>query len=94
MNKEPALTIGAISTAVAAILAALVAFGIDLTTSQQLAVLGVIATVGPLVVAWLTRGRVSPSASVVAQVVDGKVVAGPALAAVDVGKPVTVAATE
>lgn len=76
--REPAVTIGVLTTAVTALLALLVAFGIDLSQGQQVAILGVIAGVGPLVVAFVTRGRVAPASTVVAQQVNGAVIAGPA----------------
>ena len=89
--REPAIVIGTVTTAVTAVLALLVAFGIDLSQGQQVAILGVIAGVGPLVVAFLTRSKVAPIATVVAQAVDGQVVAGPA-SVLDNGTPVDVAA--
>lgn len=62
MYKEPAWTIGAISTAVAGVLALLIAFGVPLTDAQQAAILGVIAGVAPLITALVIRGKVySPS---------------------------------
>lgn len=88
--REPAVIIGIITTAVASIIAVLVAFGIDFTQGQQVAILGVIAGVGPLVVALVTRGRVAPMATVVALAVAGEVVAGPALDNVTDGTPVAV----
>lgn len=59
MNKEPAALIGAIGTAVAAVVTLLVAFGVDLTPEQQAAILGVFATVAPIVVALLIRPNVA-----------------------------------
>jgi hypothetical protein len=59
-EREPAVVIGTITAAVAAILALLVAFGIELDQTQQVAILGVIAGVGPLVAAILTRRKVTP----------------------------------
>jgi len=79
MKQEPAIGIGLITTAVTSVLALLIAFGIDLTTNQQLAVLGIIAGVGPLVAAVFTRGRVFAPANVAAAVTSsGRTVAGPA----------------
>lgn len=60
MTKEPAITIGSISAGVAAVIALLIAFGVPLTDDQQVAILGVVAAVGPLVAAFLTRRFVSP----------------------------------
>jgi len=68
MYREPAAIIGAISTAVTAVLALLVAFGIDLTDGQQAAILGVIAGVGPVVTGILIRRTVYSPATRDAQV--------------------------
>lgn len=63
MQTEPATIIGLVSTAVAAIVALLVAFGLPITDAQQVAILGVVAGVGPIVVALLIRPRVYSPAS-------------------------------
>jgi len=89
MNTQPAITIGAITTAVAALMAALVAFGIDLTKDQQIAVLGIIAGVGPLVAGLITHTKVWAPANVAVAKVDGGFVSGPA-AGISEGKPVAV----
>lgn len=60
MKREPAITVGTVSAAVAAILALLVAFGLDVTEEQQTAILGVVAALGPIVAGVLIRGKVSP----------------------------------
>lgn len=60
MKREPAITVGTISAAVAAILALLVAFGLDVTEEQQTAILGVVAAIGPLVAGLLIRHKVTP----------------------------------
>ena len=61
MNNEPVLTIAGIAAAVGAVLTALTAFGVDLTPDQRAAILGVWATVGPLLFAVWTRRKVTPS---------------------------------
>ena len=61
MSKEPAITVGAISAAVAAIISLAVAFGAPITEDQQIAILGVVAAVGPIVAAVITRRFVSPA---------------------------------
>lgn len=78
-EREPSVVIGLVTTAVAAVLALLVAFGIDVTAEQQVAILGVIAGVGPLLAGILIRRKVTPDARVVEHLdaVDA-VVAGPA----------------
>lgn len=55
---EPALAVGSVTAAVGAVLALLVAFGLDLTGEQTAAILGVTTVVAPLVSAWFTRSRV------------------------------------
>ena len=60
MNREPVLTAATISSAVVALLALLVAFGIDLTKEQQAAILGVVAVAAPLIVAAVSRRKVTP----------------------------------
>tara|TARA_R100001244_G_scaffold6385_8_gene7500 strand:+ start:604 stop:813 length:210 start_codon:yes stop_codon:yes gene_type:complete len=59
-KTEPALVAG-ITAAVAAVLALLVAFGLDMTAEQQTAILGVVAVVAPLVAAIVTRSKVTPA---------------------------------
>ena len=59
-NTEPALTAGTITSAVTAVLSLLVAFGLGLTDDQQTAILGVVAVLAPLVVAIVTRPKVTP----------------------------------
>src|SRR5699024_10918723 len=60
MKREPAITVGTVSAAVAAVLTLLVAFGLDITEEQQTAILGVVATIGPLVAGLLIHRRVTP----------------------------------
>ena len=93
-TTEPAISIGAITAAVAALIALLVAFGVDFTQSQQVAILGTIAGLGPIVAAILTRAKVTPAAQVAAVVApSGDIVAGPALLRVPDGAPVAVTVT-
>ena len=60
MNREPVLTPAAISSGVAAVVALLVAFGLELSADQTAAIMGVVAVVAPLVVAAVGRSRVTP----------------------------------
>ena len=62
MKNEPAITIGTISAAVGAVIALCVAFGVPLTEDQQIAILGVVSALGPIVAAVITRRFVSPAA--------------------------------
>ena len=64
MEKEPARIIGAITGAATAIIALLVAFGLDLTQEQQAAILGVVAVVAPVVAGVVIRQHVYPPATV------------------------------
>lgn len=76
-SREPAAVIGAVGTAVASVVALVVAFGVDLTGEQQAAILGVVAGVGPLVVGLLIRPKVSAVSTTVATVApSGAVLAG------------------
>ncbi len=76
-SREPAAVIGLVGTAVASVLALIVAFGVDLTAEQQAAILGVVAGVGPVIVGLLIRPRVSPVTTTVATVsASGTVLAG------------------
>jgi len=61
MKREPAITVGTISAAVAAVLALLVAFGIPVTDDQQTAILGVVAALGPIVTGLIVRRKVTPT---------------------------------
>lgn len=60
MTNEPVLTIAGIAAALGATLTLLTSFGVDLTPDQRAAILGLWATVGPLVFAVWTRRKVSP----------------------------------
>lgn len=57
---EPLVSRASIVSGVTAVLALLVSFGVDLNADQQTAIMGVVAVVAPLVVAAVTRHRVSP----------------------------------
>lgn len=48
-RTEPVLTTASITSAVSAVIALLVAFGVDLTEAQTTAILGVVAVAAPLV---------------------------------------------
>jgi hypothetical protein len=63
MNNEPLITVGTVTAAVTALLAAAVAFGLDLTDEQTTAVLAVVAVLAPFVVAFTARGKVTPTAN-------------------------------
>lgn len=63
-STNPALTVGVIGAAVGAVLTLLIAFGVDLTEDQTTAILGVVSTVGPILLAVITREQVYAPATV------------------------------
>jgi hypothetical protein len=60
MKNEPAVAVGTITAVVTALLALLTAFGLSLSADQTAAILGVVAVLGPLVAAFVTRSKVTP----------------------------------
>lgn len=61
-KTEPAGLVGTITAGVTAVLALLVAYGFDVSQEQQVAILGVVAVIAPVIAAIVTRSRVySPS---------------------------------
>jgi len=61
MKTEPVVTIAGIQAAVAAVLTLLVSFGVPLSQEQQVAIMGVAATLLPVLFAIWTRSKVTPS---------------------------------
>jgi hypothetical protein len=78
MNREPSITLGIITAAIASVLALLTAFGVDFTKDQQVAILGIIAGLGPLVAAIAIRFKVFAPANVAVVFGPTGYVAGPA----------------
>lgn len=66
-TTEPVISTATVTSAVTALVALLVAFGLPLTDEQQVAILGATAVVAPLVVIYARRWTV-PSAQVVERV--------------------------
>lgn len=62
-TREPVLSAAVLSSAIAAVIALVVAFGLDVTPDQTAAILGVVATVFPIVAGLLSRSSVTPVAS-------------------------------
>lgn len=62
MKREPLVTVATVTGIAAAVVALVVAFGLDLTDDQQAAILGFVGVVAPLVVALVVRPRVTPVA--------------------------------
>ena len=65
MKYEPLISISSIVAGATAVIALLVAFGVPLTEDQKVAILGLVGVVAPVIVALVTRGRVTPNAAVV-----------------------------
>lgn len=76
---EPLWTVAGMTSAVAAILGLLTAFGLSITSEQQAAIMSVVAVLAPTVVAVLVRKKIVPAQDVVAlRDKDGYEVSGPA----------------
>ena len=65
MKYEPLISISSIVAAATAVVALLVAFGVPLTEDQKVAILGLVGVIAPVIVALVTRGKVTPNAAVV-----------------------------
>ena len=65
MKYEPLISISSIVAAATAVIALLVAFGVPLTEDQKVAILGLVGVIAPVIVALVTRGKVTPNAAVV-----------------------------
>lgn len=61
VSREPLVTAGAVTSGVAAIIALVVAFGVELSEAQTEAILGVAAFAAPFIVALVARRYVSPA---------------------------------
>lgn len=62
MNKEPLITTAAITAVVSALLVLLASFGLALDAGQVQAILGFIAVVAPIALAFVARKHVTPVA--------------------------------
>lgn len=58
MSQEPAALVGTITGLAAAILTALIAFGVDLDQTQHDALLGLVAVAAPIIAGIVIRGKV------------------------------------
>ena len=65
MKYEPLISVSSIVAAATAVVALLVAFGVPLTEDQKVAILGLVGVLAPVIVALVTRGKVTPNAAVV-----------------------------
>lgn len=65
MKYEPLISISSIVAGATAIIALLVAFGVPLTEDQKVAILGLVGVLAPVIVALVTRGKVTPNGAVV-----------------------------
>lgn len=57
MRTEPALIVGVVTAAIAL----LISFGVGITDEQNVAILGLVAVLAPIVSAAITRGFVTPA---------------------------------
>lgn len=73
---EPAISIGSISAVISAGLALAVVLGADLPAGFEAALLALVAALGPIIAAIITRARVTPTVDVVERRDGGDVVAG------------------
>lgn len=73
-KREPVALLGALSTIVPAVLALVVAFGIDLSDEQAAAILGVVAAITAAVTG-VQRASVYPAAKV-DEIIDAEAVLG------------------
>lgn len=64
MDREPAVIIGLVTAAIEALIALVVAFGVELTGEQVAAIMGFVAAAGAVIAALLTRRRVYAPATV------------------------------
>lgn len=85
---EPVVTVGMVSALVAAILALLVAFGIDIPEDVQTGILGLIAVAAPIVAGVIARKYVTPNDKVVEQEDHGMIVAGKGHDTIAEGEPI------
>ena len=60
MTREPLFNAAILVAIVSTGITMLVAFGLPVTPDQTKAILGFVTVVAPLVVAWLTRNKVTP----------------------------------
>ena len=65
MKYEPLISISSIVAGATAVIALLVAFGVPLNQDQKVAILGLVGVIAPVIVALVTRGKVTPNAAVV-----------------------------
>lgn len=60
VKSEPLVTRATITSLVTAVVALLVAFGLDVPNDVQNAIIGVLVVAAPLIVAAITRHKVTP----------------------------------
>ena len=65
MQYQPLISISSIVAGATAVIALLVAFGVPINQDQKVAILGLVGVLAPVIVALVTRGKVTPNAAVV-----------------------------
>lgn len=63
MQNEPVLSAHGISALITAVIALLVAFGLNVSEGQTAAIIAVVAIAGQIVAALVARSKVTPTAS-------------------------------
>lgn len=61
MQNEPVMTGATVLAAVGAVLTLLIAFGVDISTDQRAAIIGLVTVVAPVLVGWIVRSKVTPA---------------------------------
>lgn len=61
MKREPLVNRASVVAAVTAVVGLLVAFGVPISAEEKAAVIGLVAVVAPIVVAAITRHKVTPT---------------------------------
>ena len=86
-QREPIVTVASVTAAASAIIAAIVAFGVDLSEEQTAAVMGLVAVAAPLLVT-ISRKYVTPNTYVIERDAGGEIVAGQGHEVLDDGETV------
>lgn len=60
MNREPVLTTAAVAAVITALVALLKSFGVPISDDMAIALVGVVGAAGPMVAAFVARGKVTP----------------------------------
>lgn len=67
LSNCPTITMGTVTAAVSAIITLLLAYGVQVTPDQRIAIMGLVATIGPLLVGGVAKVQTTPTSHVVAE---------------------------